>query len=88
MNEICSETCGRRDDPPVLLIMGVMASMLWWPDEFCERLAGAGRFVIRYRIRAVGLPTPHLLRAGSGRLSRRADRRRLRDAADQWRHRD
>jgi pimeloyl-ACP methyl ester carboxylesterase len=34
--------------------MGVMASMLWWPDEFCERLAGAGRFVIRYDNRDTG----------------------------------
>jgi pimeloyl-ACP methyl ester carboxylesterase len=55
--EICSQTFGRRDDPPVLLIMGVMASMLWWPDEFCERLAGAGRFVIRYDNRDTGRST-------------------------------
>jgi pimeloyl-ACP methyl ester carboxylesterase len=34
--------------------MGAMASMLWWPDEFCERLAGAGRFVIRYDNRDTG----------------------------------
>jgi pimeloyl-ACP methyl ester carboxylesterase len=54
MNEICSDTFGRRDDPAVLLIMGQMASMLWWPDEFCERLAGAGRFVIRYDNRDTG----------------------------------
>ena len=55
--EICSQAFGRRDDPPVLLIMGVMASMLWWPDEFCERLAGAGRFVIRYDNRDTGRST-------------------------------
>jgi hypothetical protein len=48
MASICSETFGRREDPAVLLIMGAMASVLWWPDEFCEPLAGAGRFVIRY----------------------------------------
>jgi pimeloyl-ACP methyl ester carboxylesterase len=54
MNGICSETFGRRDDPAVLLIMGQMASMLWWPDEFCERLASAGRFVIRYDNRDTG----------------------------------
>jgi pimeloyl-ACP methyl ester carboxylesterase len=51
---ICSETIGRPEDPAVLLIMGAMASMLWWPDEFCERLAGAGRFVIRYDNRDTG----------------------------------
>ena len=54
MAAICSETFGRRDDPAVLLIMGAMASMLWWPDGFCERLAGAGRFVIRYDNRDTG----------------------------------
>jgi pimeloyl-ACP methyl ester carboxylesterase len=54
MDEICSETFGRREDPAVLLIMGSMASMLWWPDEFCKRLADAGRFVIRYDNRDTG----------------------------------
>jgi pimeloyl-ACP methyl ester carboxylesterase len=54
METICSESFGRREDPAVLLIMGAMASMLWWPDEFCERLAGAGRFVIRYDNRDTG----------------------------------
>jgi pimeloyl-ACP methyl ester carboxylesterase len=34
-----------------------MASMLWWPDEFCRRLAGRGRFVIRYHQLDVGLST-------------------------------
>jgi pimeloyl-ACP methyl ester carboxylesterase len=52
--DICSESIGRRGDPPVLLIMGAMASMLWWPDRFCERLAGAGRYVIRYDNRDTG----------------------------------
>jgi pimeloyl-ACP methyl ester carboxylesterase len=54
MDAICSETFGRRGDPAVLLIMGLMASMLWWPDEFCERLADAGRRVIRYDNRDTG----------------------------------
>jgi pimeloyl-ACP methyl ester carboxylesterase len=54
MGAICSETFGRRADPAVLLIMGAMASMLWWPDEFCERLADAGRFVVRYDNRDTG----------------------------------
>jgi pimeloyl-ACP methyl ester carboxylesterase len=51
---IYSETFGERGHPAVLLIMGAMASMLWWPDEFCARLAGAGRFVIRYDNRDTG----------------------------------
>jgi pimeloyl-ACP methyl ester carboxylesterase len=43
----------------VLLIMGGMASMLWWPDEFCRRLAARGRFVIRYDQRDSGLSTKY-----------------------------
>jgi pimeloyl-ACP methyl ester carboxylesterase len=54
MGAICSESFGRREDPAVLLIMGAMASMLWWPDGFCERLADTGRFVVRYDNRDTG----------------------------------
>jgi pimeloyl-ACP methyl ester carboxylesterase len=54
---IVSESFGRREDPAVLLIMGAMASMLWWPDGFCERLADAGRLVIRYDNRDTGRST-------------------------------
>jgi pimeloyl-ACP methyl ester carboxylesterase len=56
---ICTENFGRRDDPAVLLVMGQMASMLWWPDEFCERLAGGGRLVIRYDNRDTGRSTSY-----------------------------
>ena len=38
--EIAVEAFGRPGDPPLLLVMGAMASMLWWPDEFCDRLTG------------------------------------------------
>ncbi|HEX5980806.1 MAG TPA: alpha/beta hydrolase [Thermoleophilaceae bacterium] len=55
--EICSESFGERSDPAVLLIMGAMASMLWWPDEFCRKLADSGRFVIRYDNRDTGRST-------------------------------
>jgi pimeloyl-ACP methyl ester carboxylesterase len=34
--------------------MGWSASMDWWEDEFCERLAGGGRFVVRYDHRDTG----------------------------------
>jgi pimeloyl-ACP methyl ester carboxylesterase len=54
---ICTESFGQRGDPAVLLIMGQMASMLWWPAEFCERLAAGGRFVIRYDHRDTGRST-------------------------------
>ena len=56
---ICTESFGRQDDPAVLLIMGQMASMLWWPAEFCERLADGRRFVIRYDQRDTGRSTSY-----------------------------
>jgi pimeloyl-ACP methyl ester carboxylesterase len=52
--ELCTESFGDRADPPILLIMGIGASMLWWEDGFCRRLAGGGRFVIRYDHRDTG----------------------------------
>jgi pimeloyl-ACP methyl ester carboxylesterase len=52
--ELCVETFGAADDEAVLLIMGAAASMDWWEDEFCERLAAGGRFVIRYDHRDTG----------------------------------
>jgi pimeloyl-ACP methyl ester carboxylesterase len=39
--------------------MGGMASMLWWREEFCERLAKGRRFVIRYDQRDSGLSTKY-----------------------------
>ncbi|MDN3720534.1 alpha/beta hydrolase [Roseibium salinum] len=41
----------------MLLIMGMMSSMLWWPDRFCEQLAARARYVIRYDQRDTGLST-------------------------------
>jgi pimeloyl-ACP methyl ester carboxylesterase len=52
--ELCVETFGDRADPAILLIMGAAASMVSWEDEFCERLAGGSRFVIRYDHRDTG----------------------------------
>jgi pimeloyl-ACP methyl ester carboxylesterase len=57
--EIVTQAFGVPTDPPVLLIMGQMASMLWWPDELCERLADAGRYVIRYDNRDTGRSTAY-----------------------------
>lgn len=57
--ELATEAFGEPSDPPVLLIMGMMASMLWWPEAFCTRLAGEGRFVIRYDNRDTGLSTTY-----------------------------
>jgi len=52
--ELCTESFGRPSDPPVLLIMGIGASMLWWEEGFCRLVAGGGRFVIRYDHRDTG----------------------------------
>jgi pimeloyl-ACP methyl ester carboxylesterase len=52
--DICVQTFGEPAQPVVLLIMGSSASMDWWEDELCERLAGRGRFVIRYDHRDTG----------------------------------
>jgi pimeloyl-ACP methyl ester carboxylesterase len=57
--DLCVETFGDRGDPAVLLIMGSNASMDWWEDEFCERLAAGGRFVIRYDHRDTGGSTSY-----------------------------
>jgi pimeloyl-ACP methyl ester carboxylesterase len=55
--DICYETFGSRDDPPVLLIMGLGGPMGWWATEFCEQLAERGFFVIRYDNRDTGRST-------------------------------
>src|SRR5579871_4092750 len=49
-----TESIGDRHAPPVLLIMGAMASGVWWPRSFCEQLANRERFVIRYDHRDTG----------------------------------
>jgi pimeloyl-ACP methyl ester carboxylesterase len=57
--ELATEAFGDRQRPAVLLIMGVMASMLWWPEELCRRLADRGRYVIRYDQRDTGRSTKY-----------------------------
>jgi pimeloyl-ACP methyl ester carboxylesterase len=52
--ELCTEPFGEPGDPPVLLVMGVGGSMLWWEEGFCRLLAEGGRFVIRYDHRDTG----------------------------------
>ncbi|MEO6203825.1 MAG: alpha/beta hydrolase [Mycobacteriales bacterium] len=55
--EIAYETFGSPSDPPVVLVMGLGTQMIAWPDAMCEQIAGAGRYVIRYDNRDVGLST-------------------------------
>jgi pimeloyl-ACP methyl ester carboxylesterase len=57
--EICTEAFGEPDHAPVLMIMGAMASMLWWPDGLCAGLARRERFVIRYDNRDTGRSTSY-----------------------------
>ena len=45
---------GDPADPPILLVMGIGGSMLWWEEGFCRLLAEGGRFVIRYDHRDTG----------------------------------
>jgi pimeloyl-ACP methyl ester carboxylesterase len=52
--ELCTEPVGEPEDPPVLLVMGIGGSMLWWEEGFCRLLAEGGRFVIRYDHRDTG----------------------------------
>jgi pimeloyl-ACP methyl ester carboxylesterase len=52
--ELCTESFGRLADPPILLIMGIGASMLWWQEGICQLLAEGRRFVIRYDHRDTG----------------------------------
>jgi pimeloyl-ACP methyl ester carboxylesterase len=52
--ELCTEPFGDPADPPILLVMGIGASMLWWEEGFCRMLADGGRFVVRYDHRDTG----------------------------------
>ncbi|MFI7004484.1 alpha/beta fold hydrolase [Nocardia sp. NPDC050175] len=54
--DLCVTTFGDRGQPPVVL---PSTSRLCWEDQFCDRLAGAGRFVLRYDIRDTGRSTAY-----------------------------
>ena len=55
--DIAYETFGDPAQPPLLLVMGLGAQMLAWPDDLCRELADAGHHVIRFDNRDVGLST-------------------------------
>ena len=55
--EICWQQFGRDEDPPVLMIMGLGAQMILWPDEVCELIAVEGFRVIRFDNRDAGRST-------------------------------
>jgi len=55
--EIAYEESGDRSAPAVLLIMGLGASLTYWPDAFVEGLAQRGFRVVRFDNRDFGLST-------------------------------
>jgi pimeloyl-ACP methyl ester carboxylesterase len=54
---LCYETFGDREDPPVLLVMGLATQMIAWHEDFCEGLAERGFHVIRFDNRDTGRST-------------------------------
>ena len=55
--ELCWQQFGSDEDPPLLMIMGLGAQMILWPDELCEMIAAAGYRVIRFDNRDSGRST-------------------------------
>jgi pimeloyl-ACP methyl ester carboxylesterase len=51
------EELGDPADPPMLLVMGLGAQLIAWPDGFCRGLADRGYRVVRFDNRDVGLST-------------------------------
>ncbi len=49
------EIGGQTEDPTILLIMGLGAQLLFWPDFFCKSLIDQGFRVIRFDNRDIGL---------------------------------
>ncbi len=52
--KLWTESFGKSTNPAVLLIMGAGAQGIFWPERFCQLLAGKGFFVIRYDNRDSG----------------------------------
>src|SRR4249920_2034411 len=55
--DIQYETFGDPNDPPLLLVMGLGATLLSWDEDFCLGLVDRGFFVIRFDNRDVGRST-------------------------------
>ena len=53
--ELHVEMGGNPEHPTILLIMGLGAQMLFWPDFFCKSLIDQGFRVIRFDNRDIGL---------------------------------
>jgi len=55
--EIAYERLGDPDATPVLLIMGMGAQLIAWPDGFCDELVRRGLYIIRFDNRDAGEST-------------------------------
>jgi pimeloyl-ACP methyl ester carboxylesterase len=55
--DIVYQRLGNADAPAVLLIMGLAAQSIAWPDAFCQALVDRGLQLIRFDNRDVGLST-------------------------------
>jgi pimeloyl-ACP methyl ester carboxylesterase len=55
--DVCYETFGSPEDPPMLLVMGLASQMILWDEDFCEQLAAEGFWVIRFDNRDIGRST-------------------------------
>jgi pimeloyl-ACP methyl ester carboxylesterase len=55
--ELAYETFGDPADAPVLMIQGIGAQMIYWPEGLCELLAESGYRVIRFDNRDAGHST-------------------------------
>ena len=55
--EIAYQRLGNPDAPVVLLIMGIAAQSIHWPDVFCHALVDRGLQPIRFDNRDIGLST-------------------------------
>ena len=71
------ETFGNAKADPLLLIMGLGAQMILWPEAFCEQLAERGHYVVRFDNRDIGLSskmahlgTPDVMKLAAAALMR------------------
>jgi pimeloyl-ACP methyl ester carboxylesterase len=71
--EIAYQTFGDPSDPTLLLVMGLGAQLIHWPEEFCELLAARNFHVVRFDNRDVGhstklddAPVPDLMALAAG----------------------
>ena len=55
--ELCYETAGDPNGPPLLLVAGLASQLIHWPEYFVQPLVDAGYFVIRFDNRDIGLST-------------------------------